>query len=93
VSSGARPSSSRTWDRVEVWFPLLPRLPPVAAPSSTATVAPLAIDGQLPVVGVVQGLIKDKEALIADLAQRLELPARRCARRWTPMSPLTTSFH
>ena len=36
---------------------------------------PLALDGQLPVVGVVKGLIKDKEALIVDLAQRLELPA------------------
>jgi penicillin-binding protein 2 len=38
---------------------------------------PLALDGQLPVVGVVTGLIKDKEALIADLAQRLELPAEK----------------
>jgi penicillin-binding protein 2 len=38
---------------------------------------PLALDGQLPVVGVVKGLIKDKEALIADLAQRLELPAEK----------------
>jgi len=38
---------------------------------------PLALDGQVPVVGVVKGLIKDKEALIADLAQRLELPAEK----------------
>jgi len=37
----------------------------------------LALDGQLPVVGVVTGLIKDKEALIADLAQRLALPAEK----------------
>jgi penicillin-binding protein 2 len=39
--------------------------------------AALALDGQLPVVGVVKGLIKDKEALIADLAQRLSLPAEK----------------
>lgn len=38
---------------------------------------PLALDGQLPVVGVVKGLIKDKEALIAELAQRLGLPAEK----------------
>jgi len=34
---------------------------------------PLALDGQVHVVGAVPGLIKDKEALISTLAERLEM--------------------
>jgi len=34
---------------------------------------PLALDGQVHVVGVVPGLIRDKEALISTLAERLEI--------------------
>ena len=55
------------------FFPDFPRRGSIFDRHGTA----LALDGQLPVVGVVTGLIKDKEALIADLAQRLELPAEK----------------
>jgi penicillin-binding protein 2 len=62
-------------DGVELvhFFPDFPRRGSIFDRNGT----PLALDGQLPVVGVVKGLIKDKEALIADLAQRLELPAEK----------------
>ncbi len=53
------------------FFPDLPRRGSIFDRHGT----PLALDGQVPVVGVVKGMIKDKEALIADLAQRLQLPA------------------
>ena len=55
------------------FFPDNPRRGSIFDRNGTA----LALDGQLPVIGVVKSLIKDKEALIADLAQRLELPAEK----------------
>ncbi|NIS10718.1 MAG: hypothetical protein GWN58_53400, partial [Anaerolineae bacterium] len=39
--------------------------------------APLALDGQVHVVGIVPGLIKDREALISALAERLEMTEER----------------
>jgi penicillin-binding protein 2 len=38
---------------------------------------PLALDGRVHVVGAVPGLIKDKEALISTLAERLEMPPEK----------------
>jgi len=55
------------------FFPDLPRRGSIYDRHGT----PLALDGQVPVVGVVKGLIKDKETLISDLAQRLEMPAEK----------------
>ena len=51
----------------------------------------LAVDASLAVVGIVPDLLTDKEAVIAGSRRRRASQPIRCAPRWRPRCPPTTS--